>query len=287
MFVVLQGSDQMRINDEKLAIISKYKTDDFNYLELDGQLDVATLSSAMKQAPMFADFYLVVVHVTKKQFLRVKESLFPSEFTVLLLICDDFTLTDEIKEGLVIDSIIDCRPLGFRDQVKWIKSQANEFGFSLELDDRKRLALMFQNSKELRDVLFQMSLLNDFDRREFFNDLFKTKQEFVWNLFIALVNCNRKEFFSKYADQFRLNVELTRSQFNMRIVGGLLFCLGRWQDSPEWILTKLKTLEENGDALTPFLYSHLTEALILARKEQSNIPLLMRFVSIMKQAEKL
>lgn len=288
MFFVLYGADSMRLAEEKSTILKKYRSDDdFNLAEFSDQVDVASLSASMKQAPMFADYFICVVHFNKRQFLQFRDYLTPSDFTVLVLICTDFLYSEDLFKGLKVDSVVDCRPRGFREQVKWIKSCANEFGFSMELEDRKKLALMFQNSKELKDVLFQMSLLEPFERREFFNDLFKTKQEFVWNLFIALINCEKKAFFSKYAEQFRLNVELSHSQFNMKIVGGLLFCLDHWEDAPDWIQAKLKTMNENGEALTPFLYSHLTETLVIARKEQSNIPVLMRFVSIMKEAEKL
>jgi hypothetical protein len=277
----------MKQSEEKDRFVHKYRSDDFNYQEFDGHVDIAQFCSAIKQAPMFADYYVVLLHVDRKQFIRIAEFLHPAEFTALLLICDGFNLTEEMLKDLPVDQVIDCRPLTYRESVKWIKARAGEFGYSLELDDRKKLALMFKSSKELSDVLFQMSMLNDFDRREFFNDLFRTKQEFVWDLFISLTEGNNKTFFKKYAEQLALNVELSKSQFNMKIVGGLLFCLNHAQDAPEWISVKLKTLNENGEKLIPFLHSHLIETLVLARKEQSNIPVLMRFVSIMSQVSTL
>jgi len=82
-------------------------------------------------------------------------------------------------------------------------------------------------------------------------------------------------------------VELSKSQFNMKILGGLLFCLNHAADAPEWISVKLTALNDNGEKLIPFLHSHLIETLVLARKEQSNIPVLMRFVSIMAQIKNL
>lgn len=284
---MIHGSDQLKVGEERDKFIKKYRSDDFNYMEFDGTIDVAALASALKQAPMFADFYVVVVHVDRKQFIRVSTLLKPSEFTALLLICDGFTLTEELTKDVKIDEIIDCRPMSYKDSVKWIKTKTGEFGYSLDLDDRKKLALMFRSSKELADVLFQMSMLNDFDRREFFNDLFRTKQEFVWDLFISLTEGNHKAFFKKYAEQLALNVELSKSQFNMKILGGLLFCLNHVADAPEWISVKLTALNDNGEKLIPFLHSHLIETLVLARKEQSNIPVLMRFVSIMAQIKNL
>ena len=103
--------------------------------------------------------------------------------------------------------------------------------------------------------------------------------------FYSLTDGKSKEFFKKYAEQLALNVDLSKSQFNMKIVGGLLFCLNHWADAPEWISVRLKNLNENGERLIPFLYSHLIETLVLARKEQSNIPILMRFASILTQVK--
>jgi len=285
MFQAIHGSDQLKVSSERAQFLKRYASDEFNQLELDGHIDRAVLSSALQQAPMFADYYVVIVHVDRKQFIGIKELLKPAEFTALLLICEGFLLTDELTTGLKIEKIIDCKPMSYRESVKWIKTVTAGFGYSLDLDDRKKLALMFRSSKELHDVLFQMSMLNDFDRREFFIDLFKTKQEFVWDLFISLIDGKSKEFFKKYAEQFALNVELSKSQFNMKIVGGLLFCLNHWADAPEWISVRLKSLTENGERLIPFLYSHLIETLVLARKEQSNIPILMRFASILTQVK--
>ena len=285
MFQVIHGSDLLKQSEEKDRFVKRYCSDEFNLQEFDGHIEISSLCSALQQAPMFSDFFVVLVHVDRKQFIRIAEFLHPAEFTALLVICDGFMLTEEMTKGLHIDQFIDCKPLSYRESVKWIKSKANELGYSLELDDRKKLALMFRSSKELSDVLFQMSMLNDFDRREFFNDLFRTKQEFVWDLFISLTEGNNKTFFKKYAEQLSQNVELSKSQFNMKIVGGLLFCLNHAQDAPEWISVKLKTLNENGEKLIPFLHSHLIETLVLARKEQSNIPVLMRFASIMTQVK--
>lgn len=287
MFQAVYGSDQLKVNAAVQDFMKKYRSDDFNYMEFDGHIDVAALASALKQAPMFTDFYVVLVHVDRKQFLRVAELLKPAEFTALLLICDGFVLNEDLLKDVKPDSIVDCRPMSYKESVKWIKEQTKTYGYSLDLDERKQLALMFKTSKELSDVLFQMSMLNDFDRRSFFNDLFKTKQEFVWNLFIALTEGNHKAFFKLYADQFAQNVELSKSQFNMKIVGGLLYCLNHHADVPEFISVKLKTLNDDGEKLIPFLHSHLVELLVLARKEQSNIPILMRFVSIMTQIKKL
>lgn len=287
MFYVLQGSDRLKVSKEKTALINKYYSDDFNYMEFDGSFDIPELASSLKQAPMMADYFLVLVHVDHKQFLRIADLLKPAECTVLLLICDGFSLNEDQISKLKVDNVIDCRPMTYKESVKWIKSEAGSLGYSIELDDRKKLALMFRSSKELSDVLFQMSMLNDFDRREFFNDLFKTKQEFVWDLFIALTDGNNKGFFRKYAEQLALNVEISKSQFNMKIVGGLLFCLNHVQDAPEWISVKLKNMNENGEQLIPFLYSHLIETLVIARKEQSNIPVLMRFQRILAEVKAL
>lgn len=287
MFYVIYGSDQLRVETEKRQFLKKYRSDDFNYMEFDGAIDIPSLSAALKQAPMFEDYYVVVVRADHKQFLRIVDLLKPSEFTALLLVCDGFTLTSDQQEKLNADTVIDCKPLSYKDSVKWIKSKASEFGYSIDLDDRKKLALLFKTSKELSDVIFQMSLLNDFARREYFNDLFKTRQEFVWDLFIALADGNNKVFFKKYSDQLKLNVELSKSQFNMKLIGGLLFCLSHVNDAPEWISVRLKNLNENGEKLIPFLYSHLIELLVMARKEQSNIPVLMRFTSVMQEVKAL
>ena len=287
MYQVIHGSDQLKVNDAKKQFLKTYQSDEFNFMEFDGHIDVAALSSAISQAPMFADYYVVLVHVDRKQFLRIADLLKPAEFTALLLICDGFVLNDDLISLVKPDSIVDCKPMSYRDSVKWIKEQTKNYGYTLDFDERKQLALMFKTSKELSDVLFQMSMLNDFDRRSFFNDLFKTKQEFVWNLFIALTEGNHKAFFKLYADQFAQNVELSKSQFNMKIVGGLIYCLNHHADVPEFISVKLKTLNDDGEKLIPFLHSHLVELLVLARKEQSNIPILMRFVSIMTQIKKL
>jgi len=281
LFILIHGSDQLRISESLKSFVRKYRTDDFNYVEFDGKSDLAEMAAAMQQAPLLSDYFMVVVNIQKGQLQRVGRIFTPSDFTVLVLICDGFSLTDEQIKDLRVDQVVDCRPMRFGDLVKWIKSRASEYGFSMDLDDRKRLALLYQSTKEIEDVLFQMSMLNDFDRRVYFNDLFKTRQEFVWNLFTALQAGDHKLFFRKYAEQLLLNSELSKSQFDMKIVGGLLFCLGRWEDSPEWIKSKLQNLEENGERLLPFLHSHLIEILVMARKEQSNIPLLMRFVSIM------
>lgn len=286
VFQVIQGSDQLKVMQERSAFIKKYRSDDFNYVEFDGHIDISDLSSAVKQAPMFADYYVVVVHADRKQFLRIENVLKPAEFTALLLICDGFSLNED-QAGKLKAVVSDCRPMSYKESVKWIKSRASELGYSLELDDRKKLALMFRSSKELSDMLFQMSLLNDFDRREFFNGLFKTRQEFVWDLFIALSDGNGKAFFKKYSEQLALNVDLSKSQFNMKVIGGMLFCLNHLADAPEWISVKLKNLNDNGEKLIPFLYSHLIETLVLARKEQSNIPVLMRFSSIMSEVRAL
>ena len=196
---------------------------------------------------------------------------------------DDFNLSDDLTAGLSIDEIYDCKSLKYKDSVRWIQNVTKQYGYSLDLEDRKKLALMFQTTKELSDVLFQMSLLNEFDRMEFFNELFTTRQEFVWNLFIDLVNKKRKEFFQKYAVQYRQNIELSKSQFNMKLIGGLLFCLKTWKDSPSWIYENLSGLEEDEEKVVPFLYSHLIELLVTARKEQSNIPILMKFSLMMEK----
>ena len=97
----------------------------------------------------------------------------------------------------------------------------------------------------------------------------------------------KKDFFTKYALQYKQNLELTPSQFNMKLIGGLLYCLSSWREAPSWIYEQLDALEEKEDKLVPFLYSHLIELLVLARKEQSNIPILMEFTSIIEKTAKM
>ena len=286
MFLVIQGNDQLQKKEKKVELLNKYKTDDFNFLEFTDSIDIGTLSSAIHQSPMFADYFLVIININKRQFIRLKDYLIPSEYTVLLLILDDFVLSDELSSGLEIDEIFDCKALKYKETVRWIQNIAKQYGFSLDLEDRKELALMFQSSKELSDVLFQMSLLDEYERVEFFKELVSTRQDFVWNIFISLINKEKKEFFQRYAEQLKQNIELTKSQFNMKLIGGLLFCLKSWKDSPSWIYDRLDKLEEDEDVLIPFLYSHLIELLVMARKEQSNIPILVRFASLMEKQQK-
>lgn len=287
MLIVLQGNDHLLRQEKKAEIYKKFRTDDFNFTEFTDSLEIGPLTAAIQQSPMMADYYLVLVHLNKRQFIRLKNYFKPSELTVLVLILDDFILTPDLREGLEITEIIDCRPPQWKDTVRWIQTKAKSLGFTLDLDDRKKLALMFQSTKELSDVLFQMSLLPEFERAEFFKELFSTRQKFVWEIFIDLVNGKKKDFFTKYATQYRQNIELTASQFNMKLIGGLIYCLRSWKESPSWIYEKLDKLEENEEKVVPFLYSHLIEILTLARKEQSNIPILMKFTSILEHVHKL
>lgn len=287
MLIVLQGNDHLLRQEKKAEIYKKFRTDDFNFTEFTDSLEIGPLTAAIQQSPMMADYYLVVVNLNKRQFIRLKNYFRPSELTVLLLILDDFILTPDLREGLEITEIIDCRPPQWKDTVRWIQTKAKSLGFTLELDDRKKLALMFQSTKELSDVLFQMSLLPEFERAEFFKELFSTRQKFVWEIFIDLVYGKKKDFFTKYATQYRQNIELTASQFNMKLIGGLIYCLRSWKESPSWIYEKLDKLEENEEKVVPFLYSHLIEILSLSRKEQSNIPILMKFTSILEHIHKL
>lgn len=287
MFLVIQGNDQLLRNEKKAEIFSKYKTDDFNFVEFTDSLEIGSLSAALQQSPMMADYFLVVAHVNKRQYIRLKEFFKPSALTVLLLILDDFTLTGDLREGVQIDEVFDCKTPQWKDTVRWIQTKAKSYGFSMDLDDRKKMALMFQNTKEISDVLFQMSLLNEFDRIEFFNELFTTRQKFVWDTFISLVKGKKKEFFTNYAQQYQQNLELTKSQFNMKLIGGLIYCLNSWREAPSWIYEQLDDLEEKEEKVVPFLYSHLIELLVTARKEQSNIPILMEFASMTEQTAKM
>lgn len=92
---------------------------------------------------------------------------------------------------------------------------------------------------------------------------------------------------TEYAEQWNQNVELTQSQFNMKIIGGLLYCLQSWREAPSWIFDQLGGLEDNEDKVVPFLYSYLIELMAKARREQSNIPILTEFTSILEQIRKL
>lgn len=287
MLIVIQGNDLLLRQEKKKEVYNKYRTDDFNFVEFTDNLEIGTLSAAIRQSPLLADYYLVVVNLNKRQFIRLKEYFKPSELTVLLLILDDFVLTPDLQSGLSIDTLYDCKAPQWKDIVKWIQTKAKSLGFTMDLDDRKKMALMFQSTKEISDILFQMSMLSEFERVEFFNELFSTRQKFVWDVFIDLVLGKKKDFFEKYALQYRQNLELTPSQFNMKLIGGLLYCLNTWKESPSWIYDQLYKLEEDEEKVVPFLYSHLIELLVLARKEQSNIPILMKFASITEKTAKL
>lgn len=287
MLIVLQGNDLLAKEEKRRELYRKYIIDDFNFTEISSTVDVASVTAAMKASPMMADLYFVSIYLNKKQFIRMKDYFKPSTYTVLLLILEDFSLSEDLKQGLIIDQTISCQQLSYKDNVKWIQQKAKSLGFSIDLEDRKKLALMFQTSKELSDVIFQMSMLPEFERSEFFNDLFGTRQKFVWELFIELVEGRKKEFYTKYAVQYKQNIELTPSQFNMKLVGGLLYCLNSWKDSPSWIYEKLAELEDREETMAPFLYSHLVELLVIARKEQSNIPILMRFTKVLEEIRKV
>lgn len=280
MLLIIQGNDALLRNEKRAELFQKYKTDDFNFVEFTDNLDIATLSAAVQQSPMLADYYFVVVTLNKRQFIRLKEYFVPSKLTVLLLILDDFVLNADLQQGLTIDEIYDCKAPAWKDTVRWIQTKAKSLGFTMDLEDRKKMALMFQTTKEISDILFQMSMLNEFDRVAFFNEQFATRQKFVWDVFIDLVDGKKKDFFTKYAQQYQQNLELTPSQFNMKLIGGLLYCLGAWKEAPTWIYEKLTKLDEKEEKVVPFLYSHLIELLVVARKEQSNIPILMQFASI-------
>lgn len=286
MILIIQGNDHLLVQQKKKELYKKYRTDDFNFTEFSDNIEIASFIDAQQIAPMMADYYLVVARLNKRQFIRLKEYFKPTEYTVLLLILEDFVLNQDLQQGLQYDELFDCRPPHYKDTIRWIQQQAKQYGFSLDLDDRKQLALMFQNTKELSDVLYQMSLLNEFKRMEFFKELFATRQKFVWDIFIDLTLGKKKEFFTKYAAQANQNLELTRSQFNMKLIGGLLYCLGSWKDAPSWIYDKLDKLEENEEKVVPFLYSCLIELLVKARKEQSSIPILMSFTSILERVAK-
>ena len=122
-----------------------------------------------------------------------------------------------------------------------------------------------QQLKSLQSQLNSLSKINTLEAEGFSKDLVQA---------------------SNAALQLKQNIELTKSQFNMKLIGGLLFCLKSWRDSPSWIYDRLDKLEEDEDVLIPFLYSHLIELLVIARKEQSNIPILVRFASLMEKQQK-
>lgn len=285
--LILQGNDQLLLQQRKAEIYKKYRTDDFNFTEFTDGIEIPAFVDALQAAPMLADYYFVVAKMNKRQYIRLKDYCKPSDFTVLLLILEDFILSGDLLQGLQYDELIDCKPLNYKDTVRWIQQQAKAYGFILDLDDRKQLALMFQSTKELSDVLFQMSLLSEFKRMEFFRELFATRQRFVWDLFISLTSGRKKEFFTKYAEQETQNLELSKSQLNMKLIGGLLYCLASWKDAPSWIYERLDKLEENEEKVVPFLYSCLIELLAKARKEQSSIPILMDFTTILEQVLRL
>lgn len=285
--IVIQGSDQLKRQEEIKSVYKRYKTDDFNFTEFTESLEIGPFTAALQQSPMFVDWYLVVTHVNKRQFIRLKEYFKPSPFTVLLLILEDFVLSSELQAGLTIDELLDCKPIAWKDTVRWLQTQAKSLGFSLELDDRKKLALMCQTSKEMQDILTQMSYLSEFDRMEFFNELFATRQKFVWDIFIDLARGKKKDFFTKYAEQLSQNVELSKSQFNMKLIGGLIYCLGTWRDSPTWIYERLDFLEESEEKIVPYMYSTLIELLAKARFEDSNIPILKDFVIMLDRLAKI
>ena len=285
MIIVLQGNDQMLREEKRKDIFARFKTDDFNYTELSDSIEIGELTAALQQSPMMADYYFVVVYLNKRQFIRLKDYFKTTELTVLLLVLEDFTL-GSLTHNLIIDEMYDCRQKNFKDTVRWLQQEAKSRGFSMDLDDRKQLALMFQSSSELADVIRQMGLLNEFDRSVFFSELFSTRQKFVWELFISLIEGKKKDFFSKYATQHLQNVELSPSQFNMKLIGGILYCLNTWKDTPQWIYEKLQILEEREERV-PFLYSYLIELLPLARKTQSNIPILTKFIDILEEIKKV
>lgn len=287
MLIILQGNNLLDKREQKADLLRKYKEDDFNFTELSDQIEIPSLVDALQATPLLTEHYFVVVNLNKRQYIRLKEYFKPSQLTILLLILEDFILTDELQQGLSIDKIINCQQLSFKDNVRWIQQKAKSMGYSLDLEDRKQLALMFQTSKELNDVLFQMSMLSEYDRSVFFSELFTTRQKFVWELFIELIGGNKKEFYTKYAVQYRQNIGMTSSQFNMKLIGGLIYCLNQWKNAPSWIYEKLQDLEEREEHLIPFLYSYLIELLVMARKEQSNIPILMKFTDILGQIRKV
>lgn len=287
MLIVLQGNDQRERQERRKDFVAKYKEDDFNFTEFNSDINILDFTAAMEVAPMMSDHYFVLATVNKKQFIRIKDYVKPSSLTVLLLILEDFMLTTELQEGLSIDSLITCRQPTYKDSVKWIQQRAKQLGFKMDLEDRKKLALMFQTTKELEDVLFQMSMLPEYKRGVFFEELFSTRQKFVWELFIELVEGKKKNFFSKYAVQVTQNSELAPNQLNMRIVGGLLYCLERWKDSPSWIYERLQDLEDKEESLCPFLYTYLVEIMVIARKVRSNIPVLMKFVEVLDLIRKI
>lgn len=287
MLIVLQGNDLLMKREEKIKLYSKYKVDDFNFTELSNNIEIGQLSAALKSTPLLTDYYFVVVTLNKRQFIRLKEYFKPSELTVLLLILEDFNLSADLQQGLTIDSVISCQQPSYKDTIRWIQTKAKSYGFSMDLEDRKKLALMFQTTKELADVIYQMSLLDEFGRSEFFGELFTTRQKFVWELFIELVRGKKKDFFTKYAIQVKQNLELSPSQLNMKIIGGLIYCLSSWKDAPSWIYEQLEELEEKEERVIPFLYSHLIELLPKARKTSSNIPVLMEFTEILATVRKL
>ena len=287
MILVLQGNDLLEKNNKKAELYAQYRTSVFDFIELTNDIEISSVVDALQSVPMEADNFFVSITLNKRQFIRLKGLFRTGGMTVLLLILEDFSLTEELQQGVEIDKVITCNQLSFKDNVRWIQQKAKGMGYSLDLEDRKQLALMFQTSKELNDVLFQMSMLPDFERSVFFSELFSTRQKFVWELFIELLQGNKKEFFTKYAVQYRQNIELSPSQFNMKLVGGLIYCLNSWKNAPSWIYEKIQDLEEREEVLVPYLYTWFVEILTLSRKVQSNIPVLELFMKVLGQIRKL
>ena len=264
---VIQGDDIYSVKEAKQRLMTKYKVDDFNYSEFVDNIEIGELRTALMQSPMMADKYTVYVELNKKQWVRLKEYLVPSKETVLIVRLIDFRLTSELEEGVNIKERIDCFQLKAKELGQWVVKRARELGFHMDIEDRRYLLSMFSTKSELDGVLTQLSLLSDFDRQVYLKELFNVKDRFVWDMFVILVLKKKREFFQKLAEQYQQNLDLDKSQFILKLVGGLLYCLTNWENGPSWIIERIDESLQFQANIVPFLYCELSDIATEAKKD--------------------
>ena len=287
MLILMYGDDELKVQEARKEIFKKYKQDDYNYNEFtDTSVVLSEFAESMKTMPMMTDYYFVYARFNKKQFIRLKEYCKPVDDVVFLLYFDGFLPSKELTEGLQIDKEYDCRSLRGKDLSLWLNKRISNYGMVLDSDDKKYLLLLFSTQKEIDDTLYQMSFLNEFDRQLYIKELFSTRQRFVWDIFVDLI-LGRKDFFKKYANQRQQQIELSTQQFNLKLLGGLIFCLERIDDAPTWVSEKLVNIVDKLDIIIPVLFVSLINIQAEVKFETSALPITLRFSKLLKNLKEL
>lgn len=283
MIFVLHGQDALLLNEHRNSLLKKYREDDYNFQVFEGQVEIADFTSALSQVPMIAEYFVVHAVLNKKQLIRLKPYLKPSEFTILIIELTDAYFKQDLIGDVEVDKVYDCSTLKGKALLKWIADTAKSNSVSLDKEEQKLLASSFSELKEIEDVIFQLSCLSPFDQKLYLKDIFGVKQKFVWELYLSFILGKKKDFFRKYTEQLSQNMGLSKSQFNMKLLGGLIYCCNNFNFCPEWLSSGIpEEVNMNRKKINSFVF--LMEVLALSKRESDSV-LILDFLS--KSMDKL